>query len=282
MSFVAPLALTLLLPLAAMFWISRSTRFSAAAVLPGSWGGVIAPRFRALIAQRSKLTTAQAPVLSLFLAALIALSLSRPGLDLKDPQEFGSIAGRVVVMDIGADLSRHRQFLDELHQADTKTATAVVAVAGDAYRITPFTSDKAHIDRYIRVLRADMMPRAGHEPHLGLAHGERLLEEAGYLVRQVVFLSHRPAPEQAVTVPLGNTQRIFIDLGDGSSWKDWANAQQARIAGRDTAAEIAHSFIAATQDAARSELPDSRFELTPLLVALAALLFLLKFRRRAQ
>lgn len=280
MSFIAPLAFALLIPLGAIFWASRAPRFNAAALLPGTWGAVVAPRFRAIVSGQSRLSAAKAPFLTLGLAALVALSLTRPGLDLQDPEAFSGVGGRVVVMDIGADLSRHRQFLDQLHGADRMTSTAVVAVSGDAYRVTPFTTDRAHIDRYVRVLSADMMPRPGQQPHLGLAHAERLLDEAGYLVRQVVFLSKRPAPPEIVTVPIANADRIVVDLGDGTSWRDWAEAQQAEMMGRDQVSALASDFTAATRAAARAELPDARFDLTPMLIALAALLFLLKFRRR--
>ncbi len=282
MSFITPLALALLAPLMVIFWLSRASRFNAAAMLPGTWATVIAPRFRGIVAGRSQIAVAQAPLLTLVLAGLVAVALTRPGLDLKDPEQYGVVGGRVIVMDIGADLSRHRQFLDELHNADTTTATAIVAVSGDAYRITPFTTDRAHINRYVRVLNADMIPRPGQEPHLGLAHAERLLGETSYLVQQIVFLSRRPAPDDLVAIPLANADRIIVDLSDGTSWQAWADIQQAEFATRDAIATIARDFDAATRAAARSELPDTRFELTPIIIAITALLLLVKFRRRAE
>ena len=282
MSFLAPLALALLIPLGAIFWMSRTPRFNAAALLPGTWGAVVAPRFRAIVAGQSRLAAAQAPFLTLTVAILVAMSLTRPGLDLQDPEGFSGVGGRVVVMDIGADLTRHRQFLDQLHGADRMTSTAIVAVSGDAYRVTPFTTDQAYIDRYVRVLSADMMPRPGQQPHLGLANAERLLDEAGFLVRQVIFLSKRPAPPDIVAVPTASADRIVIDLSDGTSWRDWAEAQQAEIVGRDAIAPLTSNFTAATRAAARAELPDARFDLTPLLITLATALFLLKFRRREE
>lgn len=282
MSFVAPLAFLLFIPLAALIWLSRSSRFSIGSRLPGAWARVVTPRFRGVVAAQSDIAAASSPLVALALGALIITAITRPGLDVRDPEDFATLGGRVVVLDVGADLARHWQFLDALHQADPATALAVVAVSGDAYRVTPFTTDKAHTDRYVRVLDASMMPRPGQNPHLGVARAERLLEDGGYLVRQVVFLSARMPPDQAVAVPLSDAQRVVVSLDDARDWGVWAEAQGAEHRDASAVSDIAADLAAATWAAARSELPDARFEITPFLVALAALLWLLKFRRRAE
>lgn len=282
MSFVWPLAFLLFLPMTGLIWLSRTSRFAIVARLPGAWSRVVAPRFRAIVAAQSDIAAAASPTLSIVLGILIITALTRPGLDVREPDDFATLGGRVVVLDVGADLARHWQFLDALHQADPATATAVVAVTGDAYRITPFTTDKAHTDRYVRVLTADMMPRPGQNPHLGLARAERLLEDGGYLVRQVIFLSARQPPDQTVAVPEAKARRVVVSLDDAHDWGDWAEAQRADYDGPDAASDITADHIAATWAAARAELPDARFEITPFLIALAALLWLIKFRRRAE
>ncbi len=282
MSFVSPMAFALLIPLGALFWVVRAPRFNAAAQLPGAWARAVAPAFRAIVAQRSEVAAAAAPWLTLCLGILVAIALTRPGLDVRDPDDFATLGGRVVVLDVGADLARHRQFLTALHRADPSTATAIVAVSGDAYRVTPFTTDKAHIDRYVRVLTADMMPRPGQQPHLGLARAERLLEDGGYVARQVVFLSARRAPEKVIAVPKTTADRIVVDLDDGNDWATWAEAQEAETAVRDAIEDIVSDLASSARAAARAELPDARFELTTPLIALTALLWLFKFRRRAE
>ncbi len=282
MSFVTPLAFLLLIPMTALIWLSRTSRFAIVARLPGAWSRVVAAKFRGIVAAQSDIAAASSPWLSILLGALIITALTRPGLDIREPDDFATLGGRVVVLDVGADLARHWQFLDALHQADPATATAVVAVSGDAYRVTPFTTDKAHTDRYVRVLDASMMPRPGQNPHLGLARAERLLEDGGYLVRQVVFLSARKPPDQTVEAPVSGAQRIVVSLDDKNDWTDWAEAQRAEYVDTSAVTDIIADHTAATWAAARSELPGARFEITPGLVALAALLWLIKFRRRAE
>ena len=118
---------------------------------------------------------AATPVLCFVLALLVVFALSRPGLDVEDDDTFATLAGRVVILDVGSDLTRHRHVLDDLYRADPGVSTALVAVSGDAYRIVPFTTDKAQIDRYLRVLSTDIMPRPGQNAHLGLALAEQML-----------------------------------------------------------------------------------------------------------
>lgn len=281
MTFIAPFALLLIGPFALLFALCRSPRFNVAAQLPGAWARVVAPAFRPIVAVQSQ--SGSAPhVLTFVVGVLLILAMARPGVDLKDPEDFASLGGRVVVIDVGADLTRHRQFVDALVLAEEATATAIVAVTGDAYRITPFTSDKAHTDRYLRVLSADMMPRPGHKPHLGLALAERMLEQGGYLVRQVIILSARDAPGEVVAVPPVGVSRILVDLSDGDGWRNWASAQEADIASRDAVDAIASDFSSDMLAAARSELPDAVVELKTPLIGLAAMLFLFRFRRRAE
>lgn len=280
MSFAAPFALCLLIPFAALIWVSRRFGPGPGTSLPGAWARVVGPRFRRTVAARSDIAAAKAPWRAVGIGTLVIAALARPGLDVRQAEDFATVAGRVVVLDVGADLARHRQFLNGLIRTDPDTVLAVVAVSGDAYRITPFTTDGAHTDRYARVLEQDMMPRPGLKPHIGLARAERILEDGGFLVRQIVFLSARRPPDSVVPVPDTGADRIVVGLDPAQNWEEWAQAQNARHLGPGDYGDIAADLSAAARAAARSELPAARFEITPGLVLLAAFLWLPTFRRR--
>ena len=280
MSFVLPYALLLLLPLAGLAWMARAGRRSWAGRLPGAWHQVVSPDLRPLIALRSRLGAAGTPVLCFGIGALLIGALARPGLDADDPEDFATLAGRVIVLDVGSNLARHRHALDALYRADPGVATAVVAVSGDAYRIVPFTTDRAQIDRYVRVLSAEIMPEPGQRPHLGLARAERSLNDAGYLVRQVVVLTGRRAPEQVVEIPGTDSQRYVVALEDDLGWEDWATAQGGSVLARAEIDSVTEELQREARDKARAELPGSRIELSFVLIALSAALWLLLFRRR--
>ncbi|MEM7059209.1 MAG: VWA domain-containing protein [Pseudomonadota bacterium] len=280
MSFVFPMALVLFVPLCGLLVLARQTRSRAVSRLPGAWHGLIVPDLRSFTALRSNLGQAAMPILCFVVALLVVISLARPGLDLENDEAFGTLAGRVVILDVGSDLTRHRHVVDDLYRADPGVSTAVVAVSGDAYRIVPFTIDKAQIDRYLRVLTSEMMPQHGQNAHLGLALAEKMLADAGFPVRQIVLLSTRAAPEVLVEIPLADSARIVIPLAPGGDWSDWTIAQGGTVVSDQALPGLTISLRAEASEIARAELPTARQELTTWLVGLAAMLWLVLFRRR--
>ena len=280
MSFVTPSALLLLLPLLAVAFAAWTGVRGVGGRLPGAWHHVVSPGMRPLIAARSGLSTAGMPVLVLAVLALIIGAMSRPGIDADKQAEFSDLVGRVVVLDVGADLARHRHALDAMHEAAPGVAAAVVAVSGDAYRIVPFTTDKTQIDRYVRVLNAGMMPSPGRRPHLGLARAEQMLDDAGYLVRQIVLLSALPASDRVIEIPQTDSHRYTVVLAGQKGWEKWAEQQGAVLLGPGDLAVLASDAEREARRIALAELPGSRTEFTAILIALAASLSLLLFRRR--
>lgn len=281
MTFVLPFVLLLLLPLVGGGVLAKSAGQGRFSRLPGAWQQAVASGLRGYIAQQSKLTQTGTPILCFGTAVLVIVALSRPGLDTDSAQEYTTLAGRVIILDVGADLTRHRHFVDDLHHADSQVSTSVIASSGDTYRIIPFTTDKSQIDRYVRVLNANMIPMPGQSPHLALAQAERLLSDAGYIVRQVVLVTARHGPEQVIEIPLGRSDRFVVPLITDEAWTGWAAAQHAAVLNDDAVADLTQSLRQEAVAAARSELPSARTEFTTLLIALAALPWLLMFRRRA-
>lgn len=281
MTFVLPFVLLLLLPLVGGFVLAKSAGQGRIGRLPGAWQQAVASGLRGYIAQQSKLTQTGTPILCFGTAVLVIVALSRPGLDTDSAQEYTTLAGRVIILDVGADLTRHRHFVDDLHHADSQVSTSVIASSGDTYRIIPFTTDKSQIDRYVRVLNAKMIPMPGQSPHLALAQAERLLSDAGYIVRQVVLVTARHGPEQVIEIPLGRSDRFVVPLITDEAWTGWAAAQHAAVLNDDAVADLTQSLRQEAVAAARSELPSARTEFTTFLIALAALPWLLMFRRRA-
>lgn len=281
MTFSLPLALILLVPLAGAGFVAASARLGWAARLPGMWAHVVAAQLQPHIARHSGLTLAGAPWLCLGIAAMLVVALSRPSTSSGDAQGYANLAGRVVVIDVGENLARHQIFMDALFDASTVVPTALVAVSGDAYRIVPFTTDKAQIDRYVRVLNVGMMPEPGYRPHLGLARAERILERAGYLVRQIVIVSGTAPPERIVDVPETEATRIIVPLEHAGQWAGWAESWGATIIAKDEPEKIANRLDEAARRTAASELPQSRIDLSIIFLMLAGGLWLLLFRRRA-
>lgn len=274
MSFSAPYTLALFAPLA---WAALTLwRGAGAAALPGGWSAWIAPELAGHLARRAGLRASGDLWVALAIAGLLIAAAAGPGI----PNGAGgaaNLSGRVLVVDATADLPRQRVFITGLAAASPDAPTALIAVAGDAYRLTPFTDDPAQISRYLSALSPDLMPAPGRRLHLGLAEAERALAEAGVLAGQIVLISAAPPPEALAGVGETTTPRLIAPLGPG----DWSEA--ARVFGAEI--ETRPSAIAAQLDRAlrrvkATRIPDARWDLRPILLAAAALLWLVLFRRR--
>ncbi len=281
MSFVAPLSLLLFMPLCGLLVLLRFHGTVGVGRLPGRWHHVVASGLHGYLAERSNLGQAGWPVLCLAIAVPVIVALAQPGIDTRDHDAVGQLRARVIILDVGADLARHRQFVDTLMRTDQGVATSVIAVADDAYRIVPFTTDHAQLDRYVRVLNADMMPRPGQKPHVALADAERSLANAGFPARQIVLLSARRAPDQIVEIPPRQSNRYVVMLGSENGWEQWADAQDAVLMREGSAIELTEALRKQANKIAQTEIPTARHDFTVWLIALAAFLWLMLFRRRS-
>ncbi|MEM7270503.1 MAG: VWA domain-containing protein [Pseudomonadota bacterium] len=278
MSVIFPIALVLLLPLAALAWAMTRSDVVGAGRLPGAWERLISPPLRSYIADRAAIVKSAAPTLCLAIAALIAVALARPGLITETKPDYANIVGRVVVIDVAAGLPPQTVYVNALLEASPHIPTALIASAGESYLIAPFTTDPKQITRYLNAIRPEMMPLAGRRPHLGLALAERTLDEAGLLVRQIIVTSAGDPPP-IVGVAASDTLRHVVGAG-GAGWRDYADAYQADLGDADPAPTIT-AIEEAARAAVEASLPGARTELTPWLIGGTLLLLLPLFRRRS-
>lgn len=278
MSAAIPLYLLLLIPLAGAAWALTRRMGPAANRLPGGWNALVAPQLKAYLAQRSAARRNRMPILLLGVAAVIVLALTRPGFHHGRELDLTGVAGRVIVMDATTDIARQALFLRELQDATPRVPTAVIAAAGDAYVIAPFTTDPAQIHRYLNVLVPDMMPGEGRRLHLGLARAEALLNRAGYLAGQVILTAEAPPPAPVPIAP-SESLRVVVALGQGD-WSAFADSYGAALRDGAAAARASNDLIELAETAARDSLPGARLDLSPWLIGGAMALWLVLFRRR--
>ena len=170
MSFVFPAALLLFLPaLALAAWIVL-WRGPAALRLPGHWHRVIETRMQPFMARQVASQNRIPWVFWLAIWSLLVLGLARPVLDFGAPEPYGNLAGRVIALDLGAetDLERQKLLVYRILDAAPATPTALVVSTAEAFDIVPFTTDRAHFDRYLDVVRPDVMPVSGRAPGIAV------------------------------------------------------------------------------------------------------------------
>ena len=278
MSFALPLALILILPLAAAAWVLTKGGVITAGRLPGAWNALVAPPLKRFLAGRAAASRNRTPFLALCIAALIVLALARPGGERGAELDLTGLAGRVIVMDASTDISRQAVFIRELEDANPNLPTAIVAAGADAYLITPFTTDPEQTHRYLNVLTPDMMPDEGRRLHLGLALAETALDRAAYPAGQIILTSDQPPPTP-VAISDSDTIRTVAALG-GGDWQRFADVYGAELIGGDAGATASHELLARVRDEVAATLPGARFDLSPWLIAAAMLVWLMLFRRR--
>jgi len=217
--------------------------------------------------------------------ALVVLAMARPLVHTGDLPEPAGLAGRVLVMDMGAEpasIPELRLAAMQLLNEAPAIATGLVAVAGEAYTVVPLTTDRNHLSRYLRVLSTEAMPLPGRAVHAGWAEAERLLARSGLVAAQIVLLSVNEPPAVAPALPVSAHERVVLIADDSfsESWVDYAASYDAKASATGDADGLDDALLAAAAARARAEGLGGAIELAPWLIGGAMVCVLPLFRRR--
>ncbi len=209
------------------------------------WHQVVAPHLSQLLIaddrQRhgSKLTW----LLPLALASLV-LGLAGPSWEKKPQPVYQLASGQVIVLDVSQSMLATDITPNRLTQMRFKAMalaneqldgeTGLIAYAGDAYVISPLTTDSRSLSNLIRALRPDLMPVQGSYPLSALELADRLLREAGYAEGDIYWFTDgidtrdqnevtqfiRSHPHRVAILGLGTEQGAPIQLPNGNLLRD--------------------------------------------------------------
>lgn len=108
-------------------------------------------------------------------------------------------SGKVVLIDMSLSmratdvkpdrLTRAKYKAIDLVNAITEGETGLVAYAGDAFTISPLSSDAQNLTTLIPSLTPEIMPIAGSDPALGLKAAIELLSNAGYQQGEIFWIT---------------------------------------------------------------------------------------------
>jgi hypothetical protein len=281
MSVIHPVALLLLLPAAGVLAWLKFWRGETAMRLPGQWRRIVQKAMQSFMAERV-IAQSRLPLwFWLSIWTLLVLALARPILDLGKPIPYSNLAGRVIAIDLGAgiDVDRQRLMVDRLLDAAPTMPTALVIATSEAFDIVPFTTDHSHFDRYLKVITPDIMPVSGRALGIAIVHAETMLERADIAVGQLVLLTGGAVPPAEATRVSGWLRALMVDPTNMSAWTGYADRIGARLIDDTAIQAIIDDLDNRVADAIRDSDRASDFALAPWLTALAALLWLLFFRR---
>ncbi|GGO73534.1 vWA domain-containing protein [Bowmanella pacifica] len=193
------------------------------------WQGVLAGHlYRHLVTDAA--TSKQRPPLSLLALGwlLAVVALAGPTWEKLPQPVFQLHTGKVVVMDMSLSmratdvspdrLTRARYKAMDLVNAIGEGETGLVAYAGEAFTISPLSSDAQTLNTLIPSLAPEIMPVPGSEPTEGLRQAIELLSNAGYQQGEIFWITDGVEPSQVapITHLIGETPFRLSILAVGS------------------------------------------------------------------
>ncbi|MCW9017323.1 MAG: VWA domain-containing protein, partial [Kangiellaceae bacterium] len=243
--FLRPEILWLLIPIVLLVFHmnTRAKRTSA-------WQNVISPHLLEFLFVSGNHKKSRLPIwISAVLASLLVIAASGPSYRQKAVPVFETENAQVILMDLSlsmdaTDIKPSRldrakfKLLDILEHTKEGTA-ALVVYAGDAFVISPLTSDANTIANMVPTLSTGIMPVLGSRPDIGINKAIELLKNAKHNRGQIVWLTdgvdsyHTGAIIDAVNtsgyqlsiLAIGTEQGAPIPLANGNGFlKDSSGA----------------------------------------------------------
>ena len=187
------------------------------------WNNYIASHLSRLLVSPATATRKKSLVWLASMLLISILALSGPAITKEATPVFAANQGRVIVLDMSNslfadDLTPNRLAQEKFRATDlikafTQGDTALVAYAGDAFTISPLTSDKQTLLNLLPTLTPEIMPVQGSNIASGIALAQQLLKQAGYQDGDIIVFSdgiNREQYEQAQRVLSGSHNRLAV------------------------------------------------------------------------
>jgi Ca-activated chloride channel family protein len=163
-----------------------------------------------------------------FCWVLATLALAGPTWERLPQPVYQLNSGKVVLIDMSLSmratdvkpnrLTRAKYKAIDLVNAITEGETGLVAYAGDAFTISPLSSDAQNLTTLIPSLTPEIMPIAGSDPAMGLRAAIELLTNAGYQQGEIFWITDGISNQQIKEVSkIFNNSRFRLSvLGVGT------------------------------------------------------------------
>ncbi len=167
------------------------------------------------------------PWLAGFVWLVAAIALAGPSWEKLPDSSFSSRDARVLVLDLSRSmlaedlkpnrLTQARFRLSDMLEHTVEGQLGLVSFAGDAYVVSPLTSDTNTISNMLPALRPDVIPVGGSRPDRALELAADLLKRSGFSSGEILLIAdsaNRAAVDVAATLA---KQRIYTSvLGVGT------------------------------------------------------------------
>jgi len=240
--FIRPALLWLLIPaLVLVYHLKQSAKRQSA------WQNVISPHlleflFQSGSKQGSKQKTRSTLLLTTLIILLTIIAISGPSFRQKSVPVFQTEHAQVILLDLSLSmdatdikpsrLERAKFKLMDLLNRTKEGTVALVVYAGDAFIISPLTSDANTITSIIPTLSTGIMPVLGSRPDIAIDKSIALLKNAKATHGEIVWLTDgvesdyvdtisaaiKQSPYQLSILAVGTNQGAPIPLPDGNGF----------------------------------------------------------------
>lgn len=128
-------------------------------------------------------------------SALIALALVGPAVERQGSTNFRNLDTMVIALDLSRSVSESPQFRDakiaalSVAEAAGTRQVAVIAYAGDAYLVSPPTTDRKGLETTLFALDGQTVPDFGSAPSRALTLARQTLRDAGVVSGDIVLIT---------------------------------------------------------------------------------------------
>ncbi|MGB7298621.1 MAG: VWA domain-containing protein [Burkholderiaceae bacterium] len=202
--------------------------------LPGAWPDIVSRRLHGIAGQwLIGGGTPKSRLARWLLCLLLGGALADIRIGQTNVAPLRNLHARYLVIDVSsADNFQQPIFVGrQLAASAAEIPTGVIAVAADAYDVVPLTTDSSQLDRYLKVLAPEIMPKPGRRLELGVRRAEAAFKRSGITVGQIVVLAAGSAPPQRLQTSLSPAATIWLVTGVAASgdWKDYAERLGANL-----------------------------------------------------
>ncbi len=166
----------------------------------GQWQQAIDPHLLNFLLRQGEQSRSWRPLILLTMAlTLLVIALAGPSFSKQPVPVYRTGEARVVLLDLSLSmdavdikptrLTRAKHKLRDILDASNEGETALIVYAGDAYVISPLTSDANTIATMVPVLSTSIMPLLGSEPALAISKAKELLQNAGKRHGQIIWIT---------------------------------------------------------------------------------------------
>ena len=238
--FIRPLWLWAIIPLLIIVALIRYVHKQQS-----GWQSVLASHLYQHLITTAGIKKVRPPLFLLgFCWVLATIALAGPTWERLPQPVYQLNTGKVVLIDMSLSmratdvkpnrLTRAKYKAIDLVNAITEGETGLVAYAGDAFTISPLSSDAQNLTTLIPSLTPEIMPIAGSDPALGLQAAIELLTNAGYQQGEIFWITDGVSNQQMKEISdifnnssfrlsvlgVGTEQGAPIQLTNGELLKD--------------------------------------------------------------